>query len=424
MIKKAFPLVLLVLAALPCRAAVAPIGEELAVKDGRPNNEHSPAVGFAADGHGLIVWTDSREGLRGRLVNPDGALAAEDLLLVPNDRLARLPGEGTEIYRKDPALLMFEDGGFWLFWTEEVQHVLVDFFDERHDILDRDVRGQRFDAAGQPLGGSMRINAALAGFQSRPQVQALACDAPCARRRFVLAWEGDDRAPLSGAGEGILAQLLDEDGAALSPQVRLSQPSQAQNVALAPGPEGGLVAAWEAPDGTKPRLLLRARFFDAALQPLGKPFVLSPKTAGSQRRVSLVWNETTNQATAVFDRTIPTNGRYRVMAQDIAAPAQVLGEPLSVSGGFSEAPSASVLTPAKTVLALWVSWKGPYPFLLQGTEIEGKAIRPGSGFQVGKWPRFDLVVGAAPNGRLLVVWEGWAYGIRQGIVARWLEQTP
>jgi hypothetical protein len=83
-----------------------------------------------------------------------------------------------------------------------------------------------------------------------------------------------------------------------------------------------------------------------------------------------------------------------------------------------------VLTPANTVLALWVSWKGAYPFALQGKELGDKLAGMGTEFEVAQWPRFDLVLAAAPNGRLLAVWEGWVYGLRQGIVARWLEHVP
>jgi hypothetical protein len=424
MIKRAL-LLLVVLATLPVRAAVVLVGDELVVKDGRPNNEHSPVLGFAADNHGLVVWTDSNDGLRGRLVASSGSLATGDLLLVGNDRLPRLPGEGTEIHRKDPALLMRGDGTFWLFWTEETQHVDIDFFHERRDVLDRDVYGQRFDPSGQPAGPPRRLNTAPGGFQSRPRAQALACaQLPCDAPPFVVAWESDDGSPGSAAGEGIVGQLFGGEGDALSPQARLSPPSLAQNVELGPGPQGGLVVAWEAPDDAKPRTILRARFFNAALQPLGKSFALSPTTPGSQRRVNLEWSEANGEATAIFDRTMTATGRYRIMAQRLAAPTRVVGEPFSVSGGMAEAPSASVLTPASSVLALWVSWRGSYPFALQGKELGGKIAGPGAELEVAQWPRNDLAVEAAPSGRMLAVWEGWVSGLRQGIVARWLEQVP
>ncbi len=424
MTSRVLPLLLL-LTALPCGAAVVPVGVELAVKDGRPNNEHTPAVAFAADGHGLIVWTDSRDGVRGRAIAADGSLAPQDVLLVSNDRLARLPGEGTEVFRKDPALLMFADGTFWLFWTEETQYSVITFFDERHDVLGRDVRGQHFDTALQPLGPSVRLNAGAAGYQSRPQAEVLACQpAGCVPARFVVAWENDDLAPTSGAGEGIVGQLLDREGAALSPVLRLSPPAPATNLALARGPEGGLIAAWETPAAEKQRSVLRARFFDAALYPLGKSFDLSPRTPGSQRHVSLVWNAAAGEATAVFDRTMPSNGRYRVMGQRFAAPGQSVGEPFSVTYGVSDAPSASVLTPTNTVLVLWVRWKGDFPYFLQARELSGKVASPGVEFPVAKWPRFDVTIASAPNGRMLAVWEGWVYGLRQGIAARWLEQVP
>lgn len=414
---------LLVLGATPVVAGVAPVGEELAIKDGRPNNEHTPAVAFGADGRGLVVWTDSRDGLRGRFVEADGTLAAADLLLVANDRLVEVPGAGRETYRRDPVLIAGAGRTFWLFWTEELQDVVIDFFREDRTILDRDVRGQRFDAAGQPLGESFRVNANARGFQSLPQVLRLDCGAACAEDPFVVAWESDDRAARNGPGDGIFAQLYRFDGVPLGAQPRLSAPGPATGVALAGGPLGGALAVWEEPVAKSVRTVLRGRFLDASLRAATKPFLVSPGTPGVQRRASPVWNPASGEATVLFDRTMPATGNYRVVAQRIAYPDVVRGAAIVLTNGGAEGPAAAAVTASNSVLALWISWQHAYPYFLQGAELDGKTASRGAEFRVAQWPRYDLAVAKGPNGRMLAVWEGWAYGLRHGIVGRWLAQA-
>src|SRR5690242_16366533 len=96
---------------LPCGASMVTDGDVFSVKDGSPNNEHDPAISFNGNGRGVIAWTDTQDGIRGRLVEPSGALFSDDVLLVKNERLLSIPGRGREIYRRDPAALMQGDGG-------------------------------------------------------------------------------------------------------------------------------------------------------------------------------------------------------------------------------------------------------------------------------------------------------------------------
>jgi len=416
---------LLFLCAWPCAAGMAPIGPEFTVKDGQANNEHNPAIAFTSAGVGVVAWTDSRDGVRMKLlpvalggVDPDS-----ERLLVENVHLPVIPGHGTEIFNKDPALLVDpEDAAFWLFWTEERQDVTIDFFSEVRVVLDREIRGQRFDLNGQPLGETVRVNNNPDGFQSRPQALALRCDAGetgCTAGSYVVAWESDDLAPQSKPSEGIFARVYDRTGTPLSVQLRLSMPSPAQAVALAAGSGGRFLAVWEAPD-KQVRPQLNARFFANTGAALGRPFVVAASAGGVQRRAAVVWNPFNDQAQVFFDRTMPGTGRSRIFMQRITPPGGAVGEPQVLGAGPNDLQAVAVLSGRSTSAVLWTVWKQPYPLAIDGCELDAVGTRLGAGTRIATYPRFSLDLAATPDGLLLAVWEGYVFGGRQGLIGRWM----
>lgn len=419
----ALALLLLAIGAGSSRAAVRPIGEEFTVKSGQVNNEHNPTVAFGSSGRGVVVWTDSHDGLRVRAIYPSGAFAVEDRVVVQNSELPEIPGRGIVTERKDPAILVDADGGFWLFWTEEVDELKIDFFDETRTILDRDIWGRHFDASGEPTGAGFRLNATKDGFQRRPRAVRVPCAVPdpdCGEGNLLVAWESDDRMPAVGPDDGIFGRLLSASGQMRSAQLRLAPASPANGVALATDGRGNVIASWVAPDPTG-RPLVRARFFNAGGKALGPQFAVSDGTGGVQLHPAVARDGDSNRVLVLFDRTMPQLGRSRIIGRRFTSPGKPAGEPFSVSRGARDfLPIAAATRTAAVVL--WLRWS-PSP-AIQGAGVEEGSQSPGDPFTLTVWPRFSMGVGARPDGKLLAVWEGYGLGSSQAVLGRWLASVP
>jgi hypothetical protein len=138
---------------------------------------------------------------------------------------------------------------------------------------DRGVFARRYDAAGTPQGGEVRVNATTSGGQGVPSV------AMDALGNFVVAWSG------SGPGDdsGIFAQRFDAAGAPEGGEIRVN--TTTANVqwfpSVAMDADGDFVVAWygDSPDDDTDIFVQR---FDAAGTALGGEVRVNATTAGSQ----------------------------------------------------------------------------------------------------------------------------------------------
>ena len=100
------------------------------------------------------------------------------------------------------------------------------------------VYGQRFSTAGAPLGGEFRVNSFTPGYQQLPDIAADATG------NFVVAWTSDAQ---DGSAYGIFAQRYDNAGTPLGPEFRVNTyTSNSQNrAAVAADPLGNFVVTWD-----------------------------------------------------------------------------------------------------------------------------------------------------------------------------------
>jgi hypothetical protein len=101
---------------------------------------------------------------------------------------------------------------------------------------------QRFAASGVPVGGEFRVNTYTTANQARPVV---ALDSS---GNFVVAWEGDGQ---DGSAHGIFGQRYDAAGAPLGAEFRVNSSVTDEQVdpAVAAAPAGEFVVVWSGQDG-------------------------------------------------------------------------------------------------------------------------------------------------------------------------------
>ncbi|MEO8504818.1 MAG: hypothetical protein ABI609_13055 [Acidobacteriota bacterium] len=419
--KKAVALLGLIVAA-PVTAATLPSGPELVVKSGGHHYQRTPAAAIAADGRAVVVWADANLGLRSRSISAGGALATEAALVANLDH-PPVPGAARVTDRKDPVVVYDAAGSsFYVFWTNEIADVRVDFFHEDRQIVDQDVFGQRFDGTGAPLGVAFRVNTDSTGFQSRPQVSRLTCGtgAPkaCKAGRFVVAWQSDNSA-------GVFARTLDTSGTLGASQVHLSPAGPARDVALAADDRGNVLALWDAPDSSQSGVF--ARTFNASLSPLAGAVQLNQRVVGSQDRPTAAFNATTRQFLAAWQGKAQPD-RYRTYGRLLGASGSPLGNQFPITVGNSQ---WEVYPVVSTTLdggftAQWLAYDDHLPNAVRAVGLDGAGARVGSEFNVNQnrpnaQARLALVVGR--TGDQLSTYEGFDASRSSSINLRWLKRS-
>jgi hypothetical protein len=138
---------------------------------------------------------------------------------------------------------------------------------------DYGIFGQRFAAGGTPAGVEFRVNATTVGGQYRP---ALAM-APTGN--FVVVWEGPD-----GSSDGIFGQRFAAAGTPVGSEFRVNTYTTGGQVAavVAMNPAGHFVVVWRSYDQDGSDWGIFGQRFDATGTPLGSEFRVNSYTTGGQ----------------------------------------------------------------------------------------------------------------------------------------------
>jgi hypothetical protein len=125
-----------------------------------------------------------------------------------------------------------------------------------------DVRAQRFDALGQPLGAEFTVNTYTTYNQRDPEVGLDAAG------NFVVVWSGDPSRP------GVFAQRYDAQGAPRGGEFQVNTVPHPgfTSASAATNPDGSFVVVWTSTLG------ISARRFDAAGAGLGAEFQVNSQT--------------------------------------------------------------------------------------------------------------------------------------------------
>lgn len=183
------------------------------------------SVGLPGGGF-LLTWTaedgggDSGFNVRAQIF--DAASEPVGSQIVANSRLSGRQG--------DPAVAVLDSGGFVIVWADS---------SARGAETGPGIWGQRFDAAGVPIGANFLVNTKVGGTQWSPEVTALAGGG------FAVSYIGRTGSG-SSAYDPAMVQVFDKDGQKQGPEIVASGVGdEVRNVAVTPGSNGSLLVTWE-----------------------------------------------------------------------------------------------------------------------------------------------------------------------------------
>ena len=412
----ALPLGLLGASTLSAEPAVP--GAEQRVNQRENIHQRHPVAAFTSTGAALVVWETDRSGIQARLFGRDGRTQGEELTLVADEGLTKVPSAGEVKLRRDPVVAPLPTGDFLLFWKEERGYDRVDIFIQSHTVLDQDVYGQRFDAAGHALGDRFRVNTADKGFETEPKVAVRG-------EEVVVAWSAlDDQAGLS-AGDGIFARRFGFDGQALSAPARVSPAGvPASHPALAAGPTGRLLVTWDA--GAEAPQGIFGRLYDAAFAPVGAAFRVSPVVAGIQRFPTAAAGDA-GDFLVVWHGQGATPKRNRVFSQRVGADGGLMGVSHAVSRGTITFEIDPVVAVGKGdhYLVSWLGFVQSSPVGIFGVEVDAAGVAVGAEQKLNRRSlnyNTRLSVAADGEGGFVIPWEGFIVH-RPGISAQRVTQN-
>src|SRR6476659_5131979 len=241
-------------------------------------SERHPIAAYDAASNALVAWEDDRAGIAGRFFGADGSARAGALTLVHNQIPSTLPYKAQVTIAREPSIAFLPSGQFFLFWTEETTLEEADLFFVQDTLIDHDVFGQLFSAAGTPSGDRFRVHANTAGFQGGARAFVRSGD-------LVVAWQTSRTPvfPTNGAPDGVFVRSFDFSGHATSAEIRVSPAgTRSGSPALSGGKSGKVLVAFEGSDGNGRGIFAQA--LSAGLAPIGAIARVNTDTNLDQRR--------------------------------------------------------------------------------------------------------------------------------------------
>ena len=397
----------LALAALALPALAAPIpGPQLRINTRYESKQKLPVVAFDRTGAAAVVWSHDRDGLLARFYSASGEPQGREVLLVANQNLPSVPGEGEVAVRREPAAIFGPAGDLFVFWTEERSFLRVDIFWQAGDILGRAVFGQRFEAGtGRPLGEPFRVSGRSPGLNGRPAV---------ARHgdRLLVVWHSEEPEGVSEL-DAVFGRFLDRAGRRVGNQLRLDTRAGVEPLfpAVAFNAAGEALVAWEGCCEVS-RTEVYGRALDAAGTPVGSDFRINTNTTNWQRRPAVAAGTDGNFLVA-WQGSLVSAGQGRIFGQFVGPHGDLLGaertlstaDPTKRHGHLSP---ALARTPGGGFLLLWVEWFGATPQAVYANELSAagaavvERVKVSSG-QVMLHHRLGLA--GDGRGGFLVSWE-------------------
>ncbi|HET8646618.1 MAG TPA: hypothetical protein VFO85_14080, partial [Vicinamibacteria bacterium] len=219
----------------------APRGPEFRVQTSAPYGLH-PAVAADARGTFVVAWEGMGDGSeRGVFARRFGRLGQP---LGPEF----LVNTYTTARQSAPEVAMAADGAFTIFWSSLLAAG-----------TDPEVRGQRYDRQGAPLGGEFAVNTYTTGWQYGPQADSDRAG------NVIVAWSSLNQ---DGSSWGVYAQRYDAAGAALGGEFRVNVATADRQAFQTVASDGNFnfVVVWETGSYG---LALRGRRYDSAGAPRG-----------------------------------------------------------------------------------------------------------------------------------------------------------
>ena len=236
-------------------SSATPLGLEFVVNAYTTGTQSKPSVASDAAGNFVVVWQSSSvSGVFCRLFDSAGSPIGGEFRA--NSYTTNPPS--------NPSVASDSSGNFVVVWQTLFE-----------DGFLTGVFGQRFDSAGSALGAEFRANT----FTSTDQF--LANVARGANGTFVVVWQSFAQ---DGSGFGAFGQRYDAAGAPLGGEFRANTTttgSQSGAVA-AVSPAGDFVVVWQSPQAEDSSGGVFGQRYDTAGTPIGGEFLVNAYTSGGQ----------------------------------------------------------------------------------------------------------------------------------------------
>ncbi len=286
------------------------------------------------------------------------------------------------------------DGNFmvvWQTWAEQ-------------DGSGSAVFARRYDAAGEPVGGEFQVNTTTTGDQGYP---AVAADG---EGRFVVVWAGGEESP------GIFGQRYDGAGDPLGGEFQIDEGSAdvGPRPAVAADNAGKFVAVWteeQDPPGSE----ILARRYDAAGEPAGPSFLVNSYTTGSQG-LPAVSADAAGAFVVVWSSSEQDGWSLGVFGQRYDAAGEPAGGEFRVNTftpGYQAWPAVASAADGGFVVTWMSDGQDGWDFGIFAQRYDLAGVPLGGEFQVNTHtPEFQLLpdVTVAPGGDFVIVWTDYDDG--------------
>jgi hypothetical protein len=207
------------------------------------------------------------------------------------------------------------------------------------------VYAQRYNAAGNPVGSEFRVNTTTAGDQTNP---AVAMDSA---GDFVIAWQSQGQ---DGSGWGIYAQRYDNAGNPVGGEFRVNTTTALDqtNPSLAVSPGGSFLVAWQSATGSSSKSDILAQRYDNAGNPVGGEFRVNSLTSQDEQTPAVAAYGPGDYLIAWHSQN-PGTQQNAIYAQRYNAAGGALGGQtlVSPSGATVQAPSVDTDAAGDSVIA-------------------------------------------------------------------------
>jgi hypothetical protein len=229
------------------------------------NVQTDPSAAFDPSGGLVIVWAgrhfqDSDGGVFARRYDPAGLPVGGEFRVNSYTTYAQF----------QPVVAAYR-GGFMVAWTSAAED------EEGDDVYD--VFAQRFDSSGLPAGPEFRVNSYTTGRQVNPAVDV------DAQGNFVVVWQSHYQ--FDAYGSDLFGQRYDAAGSPVGGEflVNFQTGEDQRYPTIAVHPSGNFVVAWDAPSTSGHDIF--ARQFDVSGTAQGHDFQVNSHSAYMQRGPSI-----------------------------------------------------------------------------------------------------------------------------------------
>lgn len=270
------------------------------------------------------------------------------------------------------------------------------------------VYGQRYSAAGAPRGREFRVNTAAPSPSAYDQPMPVA--AMDAEGDFVVVWQSEGQ---DGDGKGVYAQRYNAAGMARGGefQVNTYTVDDQQHPAVAMDANGNFVVAWSSKGQDGSSRGVYAQRYNAAGVAQGSEIRVNGTTGGSQSNPAVAMDSSGNFVVAWDDGDTHTSG---VNGQRYDASGVAQGSEFAVDSSRIASAPAVAMNATGDFVVVWYADTGPGGAIydVYGQKFSASGTKQGSEFMVNI-PAHDVQMAPAvamdAAGNFVIAWEAIDY---------------